>query len=135
MKKTSIILLVLIAVSIGILISFSGNLTTYDTIYSATKKKNKFVHLIAKIDNSENVHYDAINNPNLFIFYATDSLGGKTKVIYNNVKPKDIEKSTRLVLKGKMRTDYFECNEILMKCPSKYKEDVSSLAQNTISVN
>ena len=50
MKKTHIILLLLIAASIVVLISYTGDLTTYETIASAREKEGKFVNLIAKID-------------------------------------------------------------------------------------
>ncbi len=50
MKKTHIILLVLIAISIAVLISFMGDITTYDTVTSAKEKPGKFVHLIAKME-------------------------------------------------------------------------------------
>ena len=26
-------------------------------------------------------------------------------------------------MKGKMESDHFECKDILLKCPSKYKDD------------
>ena len=55
--------------------------------------------------------------------YVIDSLGGKTKVVYHNSKPGDLEKSERIVLKGRMFKDYFDCKDILLKCPSKYKDD------------
>ena len=50
MKKTHIIILIFIAVAIAVLISFMGDLTTYDTVASARQKEGKFVHLIAKLD-------------------------------------------------------------------------------------
>ena len=56
-----------------------------------------------------------------------DSLGGKTKVIFRNSKPTDLEKSERIVMQGKMQADYFECKDILLKCPSKYKDDQKQL--------
>jgi cytochrome c-type biogenesis protein CcmE len=31
--------------------------------------------------------------------------------------------SERIVMKGKMNGEVFECKEILLKCPSKYKDD------------
>jgi cytochrome c-type biogenesis protein CcmE len=34
-----------------------------------------------------------------------------------------LEQSERVVLKGRMKGDVFECSEILLKCPSKYKDD------------
>jgi cytochrome c-type biogenesis protein CcmE len=128
MKRTNIIILVAIAVSIAALIIFSANdFSTYDTIASAKQKQGTFVHLIAKLDNASPVEYDAIKNPNYLSFYAVDSLGGRTKVVYHSSKPTDLEKSERVVLKGKMQGEVFECKDILLKCPSKYKDDKKQL--------
>lgn len=131
MKKTHIILLVGIAAVIVGLLTFSADFSTYDTIGSAKEKQGKFVHIIAKLDKSHPVEYDAIKNPNYLTFYAVDSLGGQTKVVYNNSKPTDLEKSERLVMKGKMGAEHFECSDILLKCPSKYKDDKQQL-QNSM---
>lgn len=130
MKKTHIIILIGIAGLIAGLISFSADFSTYDTIGSAKNKQGKFVHLIAKLDKTKPVEYDPIKNPNYLSFYAVDSLGGKTRVIYHNSKPGDLEKSERLVLKGKMQQDHFECKDILLKCPSKYKDEKSTLEKS-----
>lgn len=128
MKRTHIIFLVAIAALIVALIVFSaGDFSTYETISSAKKKQGTYVHLIAKLDKTEPIEYDAVNNPNYLSFYAVDSLGGKTKVIFHNSKPTDLEKSERIVMKGKMQADHFECNDILLKCPSKYKDDKKQL--------
>lgn len=123
MKKTSIIILVTIAAMIIGLLTYSVDFSTYDTVASAKKKEGKFVHLIAKLDVSKPVEYDPIKNPNYLSFYAIDSLGGTTKVVYRNNKPTDLEKSERLVMKGTMTKDHFECKDILLKCPSKYKDN------------
>ena len=130
MKKIHIILLVLIAGSIAVLISFLKASTTYDTIETAMAKPGKFVHVIAKLDHNSPVEYDAINNPNFLKFTAVDSLGKSVKVIYRNAKPDNLEISERLVLKGSYRDDHFECREIMMKCPSKYKDDVKAAAKS-----
>ncbi len=130
MKKTHIIILIGIAALIVGLLVFSVDFSTYDTIASARSKEGKFVHLIAKLDKTQPIEYDPIKNPNYLSFYAVDSLGDKTKVIYTNSKPTDLEKSERIVLKGKMHKDYFECKDILLKCPSKYKDDKKELEKN-----
>jgi len=130
MKKTHIIMLVLIVVAITVLISYTGDLTTYETVASAKEKEGKFVNLIAKLDKSQPLEYDAIKNPNYLRFTAVDTLGNTVKVVYHNTKPTDMEKSERLVLKGKMEGDHFECKDILLKCPSKYKDDVSANTLN-----
>lgn len=102
-----------------------GDITTYDTVTSAKEKPGKFVHLIAKMEKNT-LNYDPIKNPNYLTFVAVDSLGNSIKVVYNNTKPTDIEKSDRLVLKGKVNGDFFECRDILLKCPSKYKDDMNA---------
>jgi cytochrome c-type biogenesis protein CcmE len=130
MKKIHIVLLVFIAITIGVLVSFMGTLSTYDTVQSAIKKKGKVVSIIAKLDRTHPVEYDAIKNPNYLSFMAYDSLGGNMKVIYRKEKPTNLEHSERLVLKGRMNDDHFECSEILMKCPSKYKDDMNEAKKN-----
>ncbi len=130
MKKTHIVLLVAIAVAIGALIMMSVDFSTYDTIESAKQKQGKYVHLIAKLDKTQPVLYDAIKDPNYLSFHAIDSLGNSTKVIYHNAKPAELELSERIVLKGKMQGNVFECDNILLKCPSKYKDEKKQLEKS-----
>lgn len=130
MKKTHIIALVLIAVAIGVLISFMGNVTTYDTIAAAKEKPGKSVTLIAKVDKTKPMEYDPVKNPNYLSFTALDTLGNSIKVVYRNTKPTDMEKSERIVLKGSVKDGLFECKDILLKCPSKYKDDMNAAKQN-----
>jgi len=128
MKKIHIILLVLIAVAIAVLVSFMGDVTTYDTVTSAKEKPGKFVHLIARLDKNS-LQYDPVKDPNYLTFVAVDSLGSKIKVVYNNTKPTDMEKSERLVLKGSVQGGHFECQSSLIKCPSKYKDDMNAASK------
>jgi cytochrome c-type biogenesis protein CcmE len=130
MKKTHIVILVLIAAAIVVLVSYMGDLTTYETIASARQKEGKFVNLIARIDLQQPVEYDAVKNPNYLSFTAVDTLGNRIKVVYHNNKPTDMEKSERVVLKGKMQGDYFDCKDILLKCPSKYKDDPNAMKKS-----
>ena len=133
MKKTHIILLVIIAFAIGGLLMFSVDFSTYDTVSSAKLKQGKYVHLIAKLDKSLPVEYDPANNPNYLAFTAVDSLGSTTRVVYRNTKPTELEQSERVVLKGKMKGEVFECSEILLKCPSKYKDDKKQLEKMVVN--
>jgi hypothetical protein len=57
MKTTHIIILVLIAAAIAVLVQYTGDLTTYETIASAKEKEGKFVNLIAKLDQHKPVEY------------------------------------------------------------------------------
>lgn len=130
MKKIHVVLLVLIVAAIAVLISFLKVSTTYDTIEMARSKPGKFVHVVAKLDRNQPVEYDAVKNPNFLSFTVIDSLGEKVKVIYKNAKPDNLEHSERLVLKGAIKDDYFECKEILMKCPSKYTDDPNRIQES-----
>ena len=130
MKKTHIIILAGIATLIVCLLTYAVDFSTYDTVNSAKNKPGKFVHLIAKLDTTRAIEYDPIKNPNYVAFYAVDSLGGKTKVVYRNSKPTDLEKSERIVMKGRMQEEHFECSDILLKCPSKYKDDKEQLKKS-----
>jgi len=133
MKRSHIILLVFIALAIGVLVSFMGNLSTYETIASAKQKEGKSVTIIAKLDNSIPIEYDPGKNPNYLSFHISDTLGNKAKVVYYYGKPYDMEKAERIVLKGKMKGDVFEITQkdgILIKCPSKYKDDPNSAKKN-----
>lgn len=125
MKKSHIAALILIGIAIAVLISSMVDVTAYETIASARQKKGKTVTVIAKLDKST-VQYNPAVNPNYLTFEATDTLGERMKVAYYYEKPYDMEKSERIVLKGKMEDDVFQIHDqkgILIKCPSKYKDD------------
>ncbi|MBL0154041.1 MAG: cytochrome c maturation protein CcmE [Chitinophagaceae bacterium] len=123
MKKIHIILLVLIAGAIAVLVSFLKTASTYDTVETAMSKPGKFVHLMARLDRTTPIEYDAVKNPNYLAFTAVDTTGKSVKVVYHNAKPDNLEISERLVLKGKYENGQFECKDIQTKCPSKYKDD------------
>ena len=133
MKKSHIVVLIGIAIAIGALIMLSVDFSTYDTILSAKQKQGKFVHLIARLDKGVPLEYDPAKNPNYLSFNIIDSLGGKAKVVYLNTKPPELEHSERIVLKGKMQGDIFQCSDILLKCPSKYKDDKKQLEKTIVA--
>jgi hypothetical protein len=137
MKKLQIVILVFIAVAIAVLISFMGDLSTYETIASARQKAGKTVTIIAHLDNTIPIEYNPLKDPNYVSFHISDTLGGTAKVVYHFEKPYDLEKAERITLKGKMNGDVFEISRkdgILLKCPSKYKDDPNN-AKKSLSQN
>jgi cytochrome c-type biogenesis protein CcmE len=137
MKKLHIVILLLIAVSIAVLISFMGDLSTYETIASARQKSGKTVTIIARIDRAQPIEYDPARDPNYLSFHISDTLGNTAKVVYHFEKPYDLEKAERITLKGRMNGDVFEITRkdgILLKCPSKYKDDPNA-AKAAVSQN
>ncbi|MBP9214159.1 MAG: cytochrome c maturation protein CcmE [Chitinophagaceae bacterium] len=132
MKKMHLVILIFIAATIAGLLIYMGDVTTYETISSARKKQGKAVMVIAKLDVAS-LQYDALKNPNYLTFEAVDTLGDRMKVAYYYEKPYDMEKSERVVLKGKMENGVFEIRKkdgILVKCPSKYKDDMEAAKKN-----
>ncbi len=126
MKKIHIILLLLVIGGIVGMSFFIKDLTTHETFASAGDKDGKFVVVKVQLDKKTPIEYDGLKNPNLTVFYAVDKDGKRNKVIYNNAKPTDIEKSDGIDLNGYMRDGYFECTKLQMKCPSKYKDDMAT---------
>jgi cytochrome c-type biogenesis protein CcmE len=130
MKKIHIVLLLLVVAGIVGMSFFIKDLTTYETFSSAAGKKDQFLVVKVKLDKEMPIEYDQIKDPNKTIFYAIDQDGKRTKVLYNNSKPTDIERSEGIDLNGYMRDGYFECTKLQMKCPSKYKDDMNAAQKN-----
>jgi cytochrome c-type biogenesis protein CcmE len=66
--------------------------------------------------------YDPKIDKDHFTFYAKDKAGNISKVILNKEKPRDIEKSEKLVMVGYEEGGVFHCKHINLKCPSKYTD-------------
>lgn len=130
MKTTHIILLIVIAAALGIIVSMVGDFSSYQTFKTAAEKPGKEYQIIAKLDTLTNkMEYDPIKNPNHFVFYAKDNAGVTQKVVFTGAKPQDFERSEKLTMTGTMNGNEFQCREILMKCPSKYKTDQVAIGQ------
>ena len=81
-------------------------------------------------EKEKGTYYDALKDANHFAFYMRDEKGEVKKVIYSGTKPQDFERSEKLVLIGKMNKDVFHASKILMKCPSKYNNDLVEIQQD-----
>lgn len=120
MKKTHIIALVLVAVMVGVLVSLLGDFSSYETFDSRKARKGKEVNIVGVLNKEKGVVYEPTSNPNEFTMYVVDQEGNERKVIVKKAKPRDIERSEKVVLIGTMQGDVFVAKDILMKCPSKY---------------
>jgi len=122
MKKSHIVLLVLIAAGIAIISATFLDFSTYETFSSAAQKKSP-AHVMGVLEKSHPMVYDPIIDPNHCSFFVKDKQGVVKEVVFNGAKPTDIEKSEQIVMKGQMVDDKFHCTSIQMKCPSKYKKE------------
>jgi cytochrome c-type biogenesis protein CcmE len=122
MKKTHIILIVIIAIAIGAILTTLNNTSTYASFAEAKDSPDNEFHIVGKLDKGKETIYNPKENANLFTFYMVDNKGLESKVVLHKNKPQDFERSEQIVLIGKMQGNEFHASEILMKCPSKYND-------------
>ena len=123
MKRTHIIALIFVAVLVATLTVMLGNgFSRYENFESAYAKKGKEFTVVGYLNKEKGITYEPTKNPNLFSMYIIDADGTEKKVIVKKAKPRDIERSEKIVVIGKMKNDVFVADDILMKCPSKYQE-------------
>ena len=122
MKKIHIIAIIMIAVAIGLLTNAAEDMSTYATFNEAEKTGEK-VKIAGQLSKDKEMYYNPEEDPNYFSFYISDTDGQERKVVLLSEKPQDFELSEQIVLTGKMKGEEFVASEMLMKCPSKYKDE------------
>ena len=122
MKKTHIIGIVIIAVSIGVMLSALSDSTTYADFSMANANPGTEYHVVGELDKTFDAVYDPANNPDEFRFSMIDRNGMAQSVVLHKAKPQDFERAEQIVLIGKTEGEEFHAKEILMKCPSKYND-------------
>lgn len=120
MKKTHIVLIIIIAVLIGAILVMFKDAGTYAGFEMAENNNGSQFTVIGYLDRESKMEFDA--RKTLFSFTAIDKSGKKSKVYYNQPKPQDFERSEEITMKGYATDTAFIAEEILMKCPSKYNE-------------
>ena len=122
MKKVYIIAGIMIAVAVSLFVMAQDDLSTYATISQAVASGDR-VKIAGQLAKDMEMIYDPVEDPNLFTFYIRDDEGATQKVVLLQAKPQDFELSEQVVLTGRMQEDAFVATDVLMKCPSKYKDE------------
>lgn len=130
MKRSHIIGIIIIAASIGIIISTAGDASSYVTFEEAQKMANngdtKSIHVVGELtkDSSGEVTgiYPSVDKLS-FRFIMQDENGLRQEVFYNEPIPPDFKRSEKVVVIGSYNGELFVADKILMKCPSKYQEE------------
>ncbi|MDZ7881018.1 MAG: cytochrome c maturation protein CcmE [Saprospiraceae bacterium] len=122
MKPIHIVALLVLAGGVAALTMQAKDISTYATFKDATTASNK-VKVAGKLIKDKPMVYDPVVNPNLFTFYLKDTNGKEVLVNLLKPKPQDFELSEQVVVTGDMQGEAFVANEVLMKCPSKYKDE------------
>ncbi len=122
MKRIYIIAAIMVGVAIAIFVNASGDMSTYSTFAAAEKVSSK-VKIAGQLAKDKEMVYDPEVDPNYFSFFIKDTDGVEKKVVLLAAKPQDFELSEQIVVTGKMQEDMFVATDLLMKCPSKYKDE------------
>lgn len=120
MKIIHIIIILVVVIIIAVVITTLSDAGTYSDFSEASLHPGREYHIIGKLDKTKPIDYDAQKNANQFSFFMIDAKGLEKKVVYNNTKPQDFEKSDQVVIIGSMGKNEFMASSLLLKCPSKY---------------
>ena len=122
MKISVIIALLFVAAGIGVIISSTSDVTTYADFTTAAQTEGK-VKIVGQLVKDQPIEYNPEKDPNYLSFFLEDDKGGVRKVVLKASKPQDFERSESIVLTGTLKDDVFVASDMLMKCPSKYKNE------------
>jgi len=120
MKRSSIVLLAVVALLIGALLVTLQDASVYATFEMAKKQQPETVTVVATLDLEAPMDFDPKGS--ILTFQAIDKVGQHATVRYNQPKPTDFERSEEITLTGHFTDSAFIATEILMKCPSKYTD-------------
>lgn len=100
-------------------INLSKSLTPYVSLDEAKKSKKVVQVKGYRVSGSE--YFDVENK--ILRFQMMDDKGQKFEVIYNGVKPANMEQAEEIVVIGRYVQGRFEAEQLLVKCPSKYQAE------------
>ena len=69
MKKTSIIIIVLIALAIGAIISTTSDASSYENFGVAAENPGKEFHIVGTLNKTKEKYFDPKKDANYFTFY------------------------------------------------------------------
>jgi len=121
-SKGPILAIFVIAAAIGFLMMAGKDISSYSSFADASNTTEK-VKIVGQLCKDKEIDYDPVKDPNAFSFHMKDRDGKECKVKLLAAKPQEFERSEQIVLTGAMRGGEFVATEMLMKCPSKYKDE------------
>ncbi|MDA0945709.1 MAG: cytochrome c maturation protein CcmE [Bacteroidetes bacterium] len=123
MKRSHLVLLLLVASMMGMFISFitsTSRSVGFETAFADPGVEYKVSGTLVA---AHPVEYDAQVNTNLTKFHLQDKQGDIREVWLQQSKPTGLERSESIDLYGYATAEgHFHATDMLMKCPSKYNE-------------
>lgn len=130
MKKSHILIIVVIAAAVGILVATADDASSYvsfsEAYQLASTGNQKDIHVVGQLKKDGNGNIVGIEpgaDKVSFSFIMVDDNGKEQKVSYKEPMPADFTKSEKVVVIGSYSGDTFVASKILLKCPSKYQEE------------
>lgn len=133
MKKTHVLLILILALAIGAILSTLGDASTYVNFTQASANPGKSYTVIGYLDKESAREYNP--KTGLLTFHAFDKAGTARTIKYHGPEPQDFIRSEEITMKGYAKDSLFIADEILMKCPSKYNESNEINSQEGIYYN
>jgi cytochrome c-type biogenesis protein CcmE len=96
--------------------SMSPYVEDFDKVRTATEDT---IQVPGKVIKNKTV-YD-VKIPAL-TFYLQDAKGHEMKVVYKGVRPSNFDQADKIVAVGNYRDDAFQAENLIVKCPSKYRD-------------
>lgn len=129
MKKSHILIIIVIAAAVGILMSTAEDASSYvsfsEAYTMASNGASKDIHVVGELKKNsfgKVVGIEEGADKVSFSFVMIDEKGKEQKVFYREPMPADFIKSEKVVVIGSYAGDTFVASKILLKCPSKYQE-------------
>ncbi len=130
MKKSHILIIIVIAAAVGILFTTADEASSYVTFteaYQLSSNGNaKDIHVVGELKKDASGQVVGIEegmDKVSFSFLMIDDKGKEQTVIYDEPMPADFTKSEKVVVIGSYFGESFRASKILLKCPSKYQEE------------
>ena len=129
MKKSHIFGIIIIAVAIMIIISSTGDASTYMNFTEAEEihkdGDDRQVHIVGQLKkvNGQPVAIEESPDKRSFYFTMIDKDNREQRVFHPNPVPNDLLRSEEVVIVGYYKKGTFIAKDILLKCPSKYTEE------------
>ena len=128
MKFSHILGILVIAIAVIIIISTTGDASSYVDFKEAKAmavSDAREIHVVGKLKKDEHgqvVGLVPAADKLSFSFVMIDEKGEEQQVLYNNPMPPDFLRSEQVVVIGRYQGNSFVAGQILLKCPSKYQE-------------
>jgi cytochrome c-type biogenesis protein CcmE len=130
MKKSHILILIVIAAAVGILVATADDASSYvsfsEAYQLASTGEQKDIHVVGALKKDSQGSVIGIQTGAdmvSFSFIMIDDKGKEQTVTYNEPMPADFIKSEKVVVIGGYEGNSFHASKILLKCPSKYQEE------------